>query len=207
MGSGCNILLEEPERFGDYLLADKRFRDNIFSEESVVDAMENLLRTDPSLRNIIDDIRKSGDDIHDCLSGVLQSRTVLGLIERNVKKKKKEIRQRVKDSGKYTTRTSINKEVERRLKISLSRIKFNVKKPDISLGQKQVRVGKYTRQGTLVDRYSKTKSRPLSAIEERLIKSNLKKPVKEVIDIYMSSGLPFRTPTSIRRHYYRMKGR
>lgn len=208
MGSGCDILLGEPERFVDYILADKKLRTRLLDENMIIEASEQVMSKDPSLSNVLQDIKSKGDDLRSCLANVINDPNVQRLLEANKKKKEKVLRKRVRQNPKYRTRTQVNKEVQRRLKISIARTKLLKKgKIDISTAKKQINVTPYKRGQQKISKFSKTKSRALTKVEERLIRNNIKKKPKDIVSLYLSSGLPYRTPTSIRKHYYRIKNK
>ena len=208
VSSACDVLLREPERFVGYILSDPKVRNKIVDEDSVVQAVRTSFKSDPTLANMVQEIDRKGDDLKNCLAGVLSSPEIQKLIQGNVKNREKQIKAKLRKAQPSLKGKALTKEVNKRLKQSISGSKAQVKKlKQVTIAQslKPVRVKGYTRQGKPVTAYRKTKSRALTKAEEMLIRNNLSKKPSEVVDIYLKSGLTFRTPESVRKHYFRMK--
>lgn len=211
MGTGCDALEGEPIRFIGYILSNKNLRHKIVDKDSFVDIAKKVLKSDKNLTNLVQGIEKSGDDLGDCLKPAYENPMIQSLVERNEKYKKKDLRTRVKNQHPDYKRGKITKEVERRYKISIAMIKKKItfiqeKQVTIDEGRKTVSVPHdYTRDGQTVSHYKKSEYRKLTRAEDMLIRNNLNKPPAEVIKMYYESGLSYRTPISIRRHYYRYK--
>jgi len=206
--SACDVLLSEPERFTGYLLSDPEVRKKVYDKKSLIEVVRRVFRSDPTLNNIIKSIDSSADDLGMCLDNVFQSQEIQRIVQTNIKQKKTELTRRVKRQRPALKGKALQKEIDRRLKISISTTKTQtkrVKQVTIKDALQPVRVGAYQRQGKTVKGYRRSKSRELTKAEKLLIKNNLNKTPNEVVQIYLKSGLTFRSTESIRKHYYRMK--
>jgi len=212
VSSACDILLSEPQRFVDYLFADQRLRSKIVDKRSFVDALEKALNSDTSLRNIPIEIHRKGESIEICGENIFNHNAIQDIIKRNIASKRKEISGRVKKKYPSWTRTEKLKETNRRLNIFISTASQKVKETkQVTLTEafSPVKVGEYKRGSQTVSSYRKTKSKHLTTQEEMLIENAVRKgkmPADVVTD-YLQAGLGYRTKTSIRRHYYRIRNR
>lgn len=185
-------------------------RSKIIDKSSFAEALEKALRSDPTLVNIVQTIKGSGESLEMCGANIFDQKEIQGLIESNLKSKKKEFRTRIKTKYPSWKRKQINKELDRRIKIFIgtqARKVKETKQVTIAEATQPVRVTGYERAGVKVKGHRKTSYRRLSTQEEMLIVNSLKrgKTPKETVKGYYDAGLPFRTETSIRRHYYRFK--
>lgn len=206
--SGCEILDGEPSRYIGYILSDKRLRKNIYDMDSLKKVVRQIFKSDPSLNEIIKDIDKKGIDLSICLDGIFNTIDIQKMIETNIKQKKTEIKQRLKAQRPALKGKSLKKELQKRLKQSISGSKARIKKTKqitIQDAERPISVKEYRRKRKKVKSYSKTKHRGLTRAEEMLIKNNIRKRPSEVVQIYLKSGLRFRTAESVKKHYYRMK--
>lgn len=208
MTSACEILDQEPERFLDYILADANLRKQIVDDKSFEEVLRRVLESDPTLKNIVNVIDGVGESLEVCGRNILLDNNIQELIRRNTVNRRARIRRKVKKQHPSYTRGQLTKEINKRLKISISGAKHKVKQTKqvtISKSLQPVRVGSYDRKGKVIGAYRKTTHRKLTRAEKMLIKNNIKLPPSEVVKKYYDSGLTFRSETSIKRHYYRMK--
>jgi hypothetical protein len=210
MSSACDILSEESRRFVDYVLVNPKLRNNIVDKATFFDALEKALRSDPSLVNIADTIRKSGESFEVCGSGIYDQPAIQDLLKRNSRSKKADIRKKVKADHPTLKGRELTKEVDRRYKIFASTSQQKIKQVrQVSLDEalKPLKVGSYERQGKFVQNYRKQKAKSLTMQERMLIENAIKKgtPPSQVYRDYVQSGLGYRTQISIKRHYYRIK--
>lgn len=206
VSSACEVLSEDPKRFISYIFADPLLRKSIVDEKSFVKALRTVLKSDPSLKEIINHIDLKKEKLEVCGKDIFDSSEVQGIIQENVKRKRRSIQTKVRKQHPTWTRKQKKAEVDRRLKISVAVTK--VPKPtQVTIGEalKPVKVKEYTRKGRRVSGHSKTKSRDLTDVERRLIRSNINKPVKKVTEIYYGTGQEYRSPESIKKHYFRIK--
>lgn len=208
MGSACDVLTNNPNRFAVYILSNIKIRDSIYDKKSFLIALRKILKTDSSMRNILDGLKDAKDTLDACSDAIFKTKTIQNLIRRNSKTKKKELRKRVKKEHPTWKRGRVTKEVNRRFKISIGVTEAKIQKTkqvSIARALRPVEVKGYTRKGKKVKKYYRSKRRPLTKAEEMLIKNNLKKKPADIIKLYYDSGLTFRSKTSIRRHIYRMR--
>lgn len=210
VSSACDVLLTEPDRFTGYLLSDPEIRKKVYNKKTLEEVARRVFKSDPTLNNIIRQIDSSGDDLKMCLDGVFQSPEIQKIVQDNIKQKKTELRRRIKKQRPSLKGKKLQKELDRRLKISIATTEQQTKKVKqvtIADALQPVRVKSYTRQGKAVKGYRRTKSRELTTAEQTLIRNNKRigKTPSEVVQIYLKSGLKFRSPESIRKHYYRIQ--
>jgi len=208
MGSGCEIINSQPNRYIGYILNDKRLRAKIFDKESLTKVVRQIFKSDPSLNEIVKDIDARGDDLTTCLDGIFNTIDIQKVIETNTKQKKTEIKQRLKTQRPALKGKKLRKEIQKRFKqsVGVSKAKIEkVKQVTIQDALRPISVKEYRRKRKKVKSYSKTKHRGLTRAEEMLIKNNIRKRPSEVVQIYLKSGLRFRTAESVKKHYYRMK--
>lgn len=206
--SGCEVLDEYPSRYIGYILNDKRLRAKIYDMDSLVKVVRQVFKSDQSLSEIIKDIDKKGIDLSVCLDTMFNTIDIQKLIETNTKQKETEIKQRVKRDKPSLRGRALSKEIQKRLKQSIGVSKAQVKKTKqvtIQDALRPITVKEYKRKRKVVKKYSKTKHRPLTKAEEMLINNNIRKRPSEVVQIYLKSGLRFRTAESVKKHYYRIK--
>lgn len=202
--------MDEPRRFIDYIFADPKLRKQIIDNKSFAEALEKALRSDPTLVNIVDTIKGSGETMEVCGDNIFNLKEITDLVKSNLKSKTKEFRQRIKTQHPTWKRGQVRKELDRRVKIYVatqSRKVAQTKQVTIQEATQPVRVGSYQRAGKTITAHRKTKYRPLSKQEKMLITNSIKKgkTPTETAKGYYDAGLTFRTETSIKRHYYRMK--
>jgi hypothetical protein len=211
-GSGCEILRSEPDRFINYLFADPKLRKQIVDKKSFGVALEKALMSDTSLANIVEDIRKINGSFEVCGELIFEKKEIQDLIDSNIKFKTKEFRERIKKQHPRWKRARVKKELERRINIFIgtqsSKIKQS-KQITIQEATRPVKVTEYTRAGKEIKKYSKTAYRKLTKQERDLISNAVKrgKSPKDTAQRYFDAGFEFRTETSIKRHYYRIKDR
>lgn len=208
--SACEILIDEPQRFLDYIFSDPNLRSQIVDKKSFIEALEKTLKSDPSLTNIAETIKKAGESFEVCGQNIFLQNSIQNLIKDNVDKRRDKIEKRVKKERPKLRGKKLEAEIERRLKISIatqSRKVKQTKQVTIDQALKPIKVGDYRRGGQTIKSYRKTKYRNLNTQEKMLIENAIKKNKnpQEVVRLFRESGLPFRTKTSIKRHYYRQK--
>lgn len=206
VSSACEILASEPKRFINYLFSDPKLRKSIVDQKTFVKALRTVLQSDPSLKEIIKEIDLKKEKLEVCGKDIFDSGEIQGIIRENIGRKKRGLQRKVLKKYPTWTRTQRKKEVERRLKISVAVTKVpEPKQVTIQEALRPVKVDNYTRKGKRVSGYKRTKARDLTDIERRLIRSNIGKPVKEVMKIYYGTGQEYRSPESIKKHYFRIK--
>jgi len=208
MTSACEVLDQEPERFLDYIFSDPRLRKQIVDDDSFEAVLRKVLENDPTLKNIVTTIDGAGENLVICGGNILQDQSIQNIIKRNKVNRRARIRRKVKKQHPSYTRRQLTKEINKRLKISISGAKHKVKQTkQVTIGAslQPVRVKTYDRKGKVIGAYRKTSHRKLTRAEQMLIKNNLRLPPSQVVKKYYDSGLTFRSETSIKRHYYRMK--
>jgi len=211
VSSGCLVLEDEPQRFIDYILADPRMREKIVDERSFVAVLDKVLKSDSSLTNIPTEITKQGESLEICGKNIFNDQSIQSIVKRNKGKKRKEISKRVKIDHPTATRRQHIKETTRRLNIFITGTVNKVtqtKQVTINQALRPVKVKEYKRGGQSVEGYTKTKYKTLTQQEKMLMENAIRKGKKpsEVQQDYLQAGLGFRSPTSIKRHYYRLKG-
>lgn len=210
MSSACDEFIDEPERFVIYLLADKRVLKSIVDEKTFIIALEKALASDSSLGNIVSQIKSKGESLSDCFKPVFDTKEVQDIINRNLKDRKKDIRKRVKKQRPSLKGKALNKEIDRRLKISIGITRKRLPdlvKVDIKQSFKEIKVQGYTtKTGVTVKDYKKTKPKRLTKPQEQLIINNIKKgkSIKEITEIYQRT-MDFRTNESIKKHIIRTR--
>lgn len=204
--SGCAVLKDESERFVGYILADPRNRKRILDEDSFATVLEQSLRADPSLRNLVDDIKKR-DSIKSCGKKIFEQPEIQRLLKENVVSKKKEISERTKRDRPDLSGNALKKEIQRRIKISfkLTGVK-KLKQVSIDESLKPIKIRYFDERFNKTVQYRRSESRNLTIQERKLIVNGIRKGKKpaQIIQDYYSAGLKFRTQTSIRKHYYRL---
>lgn len=211
MSSACDVLLNEAQRFLDYILTDEKMRQKIVDKKSFNAVLEKVLKSDPTLRNIPIEIKNKGEDIDICGQNIYNEPAIQSIIKRNIGKKKQEISKKVKQDRPTATRTQRIKETLRRLHIFIGGSEQKVrqtKQVSISEAMHPVRVKEYKRGTQTVSGYRKTKYKSLTMQEKMLLENGIRKGKKpsEVANDYLQAGLGYRTATSLKRHYYRIKG-
>ena len=212
MSSACEVLLEDPERYLNYVLNDPNVRNEITDEATFTKAVRKVFNADASLKNLVGEIDKKGENLEICVGNIFNSKAVQEIVKKNVGVRRTMLRKRVKKQRPSLRGKALSKEISRRLKISLSRTQGRVDKipeQQITIIQslKSVKVDSYIRDGQVVKAYNRTKSRDLTLPERMLIENNIDKTVEEVQTKYYAQGFVFRSPTSIKRHYYRIKSK
>lgn len=204
--SGCLELNQEPERFPPYIIYDKKARENVLDEDSFYKVFEKVLRSDPTLRNIVDEIKSTGNSFRDCAKAVFDTKDIQDLIKKNIQRKRAQVRKKLKQDRPKLRGKAYKKELERRVAIAIGVTKVRPPK-QITLPQvfKPIHV-KYTSKGKTVQ-YRKSKHRSLSSSEKMLIKNNIRKNPREIIQIYRDAGLKYRTDESLRKHIWRIKSK
>lgn len=210
MTSACEVLSQQPERFINYVISDNKLRSQIVDEDSFGAVLEKALKSDKSLENIAHTIKNNGESFSVCGIEIYNDEIIQDIKNENISKRRKRIRKRVKVERPELSGRKLKKEIQRRLNISIGGQASKVKKTKqitIQEATKPVTVSSYTRDGTRVEEHIKSKYRSLNKQEEMLIKNQIKrgKKPKEVIKKYYDAGLDFRTETSIRSHYYRIR--
>lgn len=207
MTSACEVLSQQPDRFLDYVLGNVKLRRQIVDDESFAEVLRRVLNSDPSLKNIVTEIDGAGERLEICGKDIFNDPNIQSILQNNIKNRRTRIRKRVKAQYPSYTRTELTKEINRRLKISVSGTKHKVKRTkQITIQQSLHPINvKYRTSGGKVVKYSRTKPRKLTKPERLLIKSNIKLPPSEVVKKYYESGLPFRSEESIKNYYRRMK--
>ena len=208
VSSACDTLLGEPDRFIDYIVSDSRLRSKIYDDESFIKALEASLRSDPTLKNIADTIRSEKESFEICGASILKDRRIQNIIEGNIDKKTKDIKKKIRRDKPQLKGRAFNREVNRRLKISIGvSKKKKLKQISIEEATRPVRVTLYERAGKEIGKHRRTAPRTLTKQETMLIRNAVrkKKMPNQVINDYYNSGLKFRTRESIRKHYYRIK--
>jgi hypothetical protein len=210
VSSACDVLLSEPTRFLDYLLTDEKMREKIVDKKSFVAVLEKVLKADPTLSNLPVEISRKGESLELCGQNIFNETAVQNIIKRNVTSKRREFTKRVKQDRPTLTRTQVKKEVDRRVNIYISGSEKKVaqtKQVTLSEAMHPVRVKEYKRKGKVISGYRKTKYKPLTMQEKMLLENGIKKGKKpqDIANDYLQAGLGYRTSTSIKRHYYRVK--
>ena len=210
--SACSVLIDEPTRFIDYVFSDPKLRKQIVDKKSFAEVLERALRSDPTLVNIVETIKGSGESFEVCGANIFQQKDITDLVNQNLKTKKTEFRKRIRKQHPEWKRGQMKKELERRVKIFVATQSKKVgktKQVTIQQATQPVRVTGYERAGKTIHSHRKTKYRALIKPEKDLITAHIKKgkTPSETAKAYYDSGLTFRTETSIKRHYYRMKDR
>jgi hypothetical protein len=210
MSSACEVLRDEAQRFVDYIFADQRLRSKIVDKRSFADALEKVLKSDPSLAQISAEIRSKGESLEICGQDIYEDSAIQDIIKRNVASKKKEISRRIKIEKPSLSKIEKMKEINRRLKIFISSSSARIKQTkQVSLKQalQPVKVKEYEREGKKIHSYRRTEYKQLTAQERMLLENGIKKgkSVSQVQKDYLQAGLGFRTNTSLKRHYYRLK--
>jgi len=206
--SACEDLQQESGRFTIYVFADTRLKNSVHDKDSFVKAISTAFNSDPTMRNLLDDIKRKGDNPDDCLEDIFQTKEIQDLVAKNRKGKEKEMRARVRTEHPALRGKGFTKEVMRRVNISFGVQKARqsqLKQVTIDDALKPIHVRFTNKQGKVVT-YRKSVYKPLSTQEENLIVNNLKrgKTPTQVIDIYQQT-MSFRSKTSIKRHYWRLK--
>lgn len=207
MGSACDVLRDNPRRFIDYVMSNQKVRNDIVDEESMRTALETVLKSDPSLTNILKGLAKDGDSLEKCSVKITQHEDIKSLTNRNIRSRRKEIRKRVRRDRPALKGKEFRKEVKRRLNISIGVRKSKVKTIQLTIDQakKPVKIRSYSRRGKTVKRYSRSESRDFTKAETDLLKNNIHKTPSVIIKKYYDAGLTFRTKTSLRRKIYRLR--
>lgn len=206
--SACDDLQQEAGRFTIYVFADNRLKNSVHDKDSFVKAISTAFNSDPTMRNLLDDIKRKGDNPDICLEEIFQTKEIQDLVAKNRQNTEKEMRKRVrKDHPAYKGKKFTN-EVNRRVNISFGVMKARqsqLKQVTIEDALKPIHVQFTNKQGKVIT-YRKAVYKPLSTQEENLIVNNIKrgKTPTQVIDIYQQT-MSFRSKTSIKRHYWRLK--
>jgi hypothetical protein len=207
MSSACDAMSTDPDRFGDYLLANPQLRQGITNEETFERALRSVLTSDSTLTPMLTEINKKGEDLMNCAGNILASNKIQDLMKKNSGRLLKDFRKNVRVSHPTWKRTQVSKEAERRFKISQSLVSKQkaVIQTTIEEAKRPIRV-EYMRAGKKI-RYWKGKPREFDTdgLERKLIRSNLDKPPSEIVRIYYASGLPYRSAQSIKKFAQRMK--
>lgn len=211
VSSACEVLQNEPHRFVDYIFADQKLREKIVDNKSFVAVLEKVLKSDTSLANIPTEINKQGESLELCGQDIFNEPAIQQIIKRNVSKKRRELSKRVKNEKPTWTRTQRTKETTRRLNIFIGGSEQKVqqtKQVTLSEAMHPIKVDKYKRGTKTVSGYRKTKYKSLTMQEQMLLENGIKKGKKpsEIVNDYLQAGLGYRTATSIKRHFYRIKG-
>lgn len=204
----CDILLTEPDRFIDYILADSRARTKIVDIESFAKIFGQVLESDDQLIFLRKKLQQKGESLEMCGKNIFNHARIQRIVKGNVGLKEKQIRARVKKQKPKLKGKALEKEVQRRLNISIkSTGRKKLKQITIDESLQPVRVDKYERKGVSIKSHRKTAHRPLTRQEKMLITNGIKKgkSASQVIQNYYDSGLKFRSKESIRKHYYRVE--
>lgn len=210
MTSACDVLLNEPTRFLDYILTDAKMREKIVDKKSFVAVLDKVLRADPTLNNIPVEISRKGESLEICGQNIFDEPAIQDIIKRNVTKKKREFSKKVSKQNPTWTRKQKLKETNRRLSIFITGTEQKVKQTKqvtLSEAMHPIRVKEYKRGTQSVSGYRKTKYKSLTMQEQMLLENGIKKGKKptEIVRDYLQAGLGYRTATSIKRHFYRLK--
>lgn len=208
VSSACEVLKNEPERFVDYILSNPSVRSKIVDETSFGNALESSLKSDPTLSNLVAEMKRKGEKIEMCGKGIYDMPSIQKIVQGNVAKKKTQLRRKLKREQPKLKGKAFNQELEKRLNRSVKRTgRRKLKQVTISDALKPIKVKKYFRDGKEVARYRKTSIRKLTREEKILISNAVKKnkSVSKTIQDYYDSGFRFRSDESIRKHYYRMR--
>lgn len=212
VSSACDVLLQEPTRFLDYILSDQKLREKIVDQKSFNEVMEKAFQSDPTLANIIATLKRSGESLEICGVNIYNDKSIQDVVNANVQKRQNEIEKRVKQQKPALRGRALQKEVDRRLKISISgqakKVQQTTRQVTIEQSLKPVNVKEYKRGSATVKNYRKSKYRKLNRQEKILIENAVKRGLTpaETVKMFLESGLPeYRTKTSIKRHYYREK--
>lgn len=210
MSSACEILAQEPERFIDYILDDRKLKQRVLDKDSFVAVLTRVMDSDPSLKNIAETIKSSGESLEICGFEIFENERIQDLIAGNTKKELKKFRKRTRRDHPRWGRKRVEREAQRRLKISAGVRKNLTETKEIvekERGTKPIFVS-YKADGKTI-RYRKSKPKKLTKPERDLITNYVKrgKSYKDAIKAYNKSNLGFRTNTSLKRHYYRIKER
>jgi hypothetical protein len=210
MSSACEVLRDESQRFVDYIFADARLRSKIVDKRSFADALDKVLKSDPSLAEISAEISRKGESLEVCGQDIFNDPAIQDIIKKNVVSKKREISRKVKIERPSLTRIERLKETNRRLKIfitsSSARIR-QTKQVSIQQALQPVKVKGYEREGKIIHSHQRTEYTPLNTQEKMLMENAIRKG-KSLSDLqsdYIQARLGFRTKTSLKRHYYRLK--
>lgn len=212
VSSACEILSKEPTRFLGYIFSDPRVRKKIVDKKSFANALEQVLNSDSSLKNIVTEIKKHGEDIEMCGEDIFDMPDIQELIKRNRRNKLYSIRRLVKKQHPKWDRKALSKEAQRRLKISItasSRAVRQLKQVTITDATHPVKVKGYKRGAQTIHSHRKMKYRRLTAQEKMLIENAIikGKTPSQIRKDFISSGLPYRSNVSIKRHYQRIKNK
>jgi len=211
--SACQVLIDEPERFLDYLLSDPNMRNKIVDDKSFIEVATRVFKSDPTLANILATINRSGESLEICGKNILNEKAIQDIINNNQTKRRVTIEQRVRRQRPKLKGKQLTKEIDRRLKISISgqagKIRQSTTQVTIEQSLKPVAVGGYVRNGKTIKPYRKSKYKKLNKQEEMLLDNAIKrgKSLSDVYKVYLESGLGegFRTKTSLKRQYERRK--
>lgn len=210
VSSACDVLLTEPDRFIDYIVSNPKLRKQIVNEETFGEALEVALKSDPTLAYIPEQIKKKGESFSDCGKNIFNMSSIKKLVNQNISSRRTEMKRRVRKQKPNLSKNAFNKEVERRLRISIGQTKpKRLKQITIDEATKPVRVKSYVRNGIKVKGKRRTKPRPLVEAEKRWMLKWINKGLlpQQIIDKYYLSGYDFRTKESIRKYYYRLKNK
>ena len=154
MGSSCEILQSDPERFVNYILNDRRMRNQIYDEDSFEKVARKVLKSDDSLNNIIKDIDSRGEDLSYCLDGAYTSPEIQRIVSGNIKNKRKELSKRIRALKPKLKGAKLRAEIDKRLKQSIGISKHQIvktKQVTIMESLKNVKIDKYKRTGKVVN--------------------------------------------------------
>lgn len=210
MSSACLVLQDEAQRFVDYIFADARLRSKIVDKRSFADALEKVLKSDTSLSEIPAKINKSGESIEICGQNIFENSAIQNIIKRNVASKKREFGRKVRIERPSLSRIERLKETNRRLKIFISSSSARIRQTrQVSIQQalQPVKVKGYEREGKVIHSHQRTEYTPLNTQEKMLMENAIRKgkSLSQLQSDYIQARMGFRTKTSLKRHYYRLK--
>lgn len=210
MSSACEVLQDEPDRFLDFMLSNRKLRTQIYDEQSFEQALTKTLLSDPSLSEIVSQIKGSGESVGICGQIIFNSDTIQNMIKNNLKSKKDEIKKRISKQKPSLKGKQLKKEIDRRLNISIGVSKsISIKSKQLSINDavRPIKVSQYQRQGQLVKKSTRRKPRALLREEKDFFINSIKsgKLPSQTYNEYFNAGFQFRSKPSIRTYYYRIK--
>ena len=204
----CYILLDEPDRFVRYFLADSRVRNKVYDKGSFARLFNQVLKSDPELTFLSTKLEELGESLEICGENIYNNKNIQELIKKNNQQLRQRIRTKVKKDRPELKGVALQKEIDRRIKIAIGVTGHRpLKQVNITQVLKPITVKYYHPRFKKYIKYSKSKPQPLTEPEKNMIRAYRKKgkSVSEFIQAYYAQNLGSRTETSLRKHYYRLK--